>query len=52
MWTWLHADLQANTADWTIAYWHHPPYSKGSHDSDDEDPLIEMRENFVPLLED
>src|SRR5262245_376857 len=31
---WLEQDLLANTRDWTIAYWHHPPYSKGSHDSD------------------
>lgn len=48
---WLAADLSANTADWTIAYWHHPPYSKGSHDSDSEIELIEMRENILPLLE-
>ncbi|HQQ62919.1 MAG TPA: metallophosphoesterase [Pseudomonadales bacterium] len=48
---WLQADLAANTSDWTIAYWHHPPYSKGSHDSDDEIELIEMRENILPILE-
>jgi len=51
---WLEQDLAANTSDWLIAIWHHPPYSKGSHDSDDatHDPqLIDMRENFLPLLE-
>ena len=48
---WLKEDLNQNGQDWTIAYWHHPPYSKGSHDSDDEDQLIEMRENAVPILE-
>ncbi len=48
---WLQADLLANTQEWTIAFWHHPPYSKGSHDSDIEIVLIEMRENVVPLLE-
>lgn len=54
---WLKADLAATNQKWKIAYWHHPPYSKGSHDSDDTSPnesggrLIEMREQIVPLLE-
>ena len=48
---WLRADLAANTNRWTIAFFHHPPYSKGSHDSDTSHELIEMRENFVPILE-
>jgi hypothetical protein len=26
---WLEADLQDATEDWIVAYWHHPPYSKG-----------------------
>jgi len=39
-------------ADWIVAYWHHPPYTKGSHDSDTESQLIQMRQNFLPLLED
>ena len=52
MWTWLQADLSATTRDWLIAFWHHPPYSKGSHDSDVDVELIEMRTNFLPLLED
>ena len=51
MLTWLENDLAANRQAWTIAYWHHPPYSKGSHDSDGELNLIEMRENAVPILE-
>ena len=51
MLTWLQADLGANTNDWTIAFWHHPPYTKGSHDSDFEIELIQMRENALPLLE-
>jgi acid phosphatase type 7 len=49
--TWLQNDLAANTQQWTIAYWHHPPYSKGSHNSDTESALIEMRQNFNPILE-
>ncbi|TAL06175.1 MAG: metallophosphoesterase family protein [Verrucomicrobia bacterium] len=49
--TWLRADLAANTNRWVIAYWHHPPYSKGSHDSDFDGQLAEMRQNFLPILE-
>lgn len=50
--TWLRRDLaQAERADWIVAYWHHPPYSKGSHDSDVEPRLIEMREKIMPILE-
>jgi hypothetical protein len=48
---WLSADLALAKAKWLIAFWHHPPYTKGSHDSDREDQLIEMRENFMPILE-
>ncbi|MDH5540225.1 MAG: metallophosphoesterase family protein, partial [Rhizobacter sp.] len=33
MLNWLQQDLAANTKEWTIAFWHHPPYSKGVHDS-------------------
>ncbi|MGE0131108.1 MAG: purple acid phosphatase family protein [Blastocatellales bacterium] len=51
MLTWLEADLAANKQDWLIAYWHHPPYSKGSHDSDTGWTMIEMRSNVAPILE-
>jgi acid phosphatase type 7 len=49
--TWLKNDLAANTLPWVIAFWHHPPYTKGSHDSDSEIELVEMRQNIVPILE-
>ena len=52
MYTWAAADLASTTQDWIIAFWHHPPYSKGSHDSDAETRLQQMRTNFLPLLED
>jgi len=51
MYQWLENDLEQTSQRWVIAYWHHPPYSKGSHDSDDSSHLVEMRENFLPLLE-
>jgi len=53
MMTWLIADLEATTADWVIAFWHRPPYSRGRlHDSDFEGNEINMRENVLPTLED
>lgn len=48
---WLRADLAANLQLWTIAFWHHPPYSKGSHDSDTEAQMVSMRTKLVPILE-
>ena len=51
---WLKADLDAvdrDRIDWIITYFHHPSYSKGSHDSDYELELVEMRENIGPILE-
>ncbi|WP_157778265.1 DNRLRE domain-containing protein [Massilia violaceinigra] len=51
MMNWMKADLANVTATWLIAIWHHPPYTKGSHNSDTETNLIEMRRNFLPVLE-
>jgi Calcineurin-like phosphoesterase/Bacterial Ig domain/Purple acid Phosphatase, N-terminal domain len=51
MLTWLQMDLESTLQDWIIAFWHHPPYSKGSHNSDNESELKQMRENAVPILE-
>jgi hypothetical protein len=50
--TWLEQDLQSTTADWIIAFWHQPPYSKGTHDSDESFSRMQfMRQNVAPLLE-
>ena len=51
MMTWLQSDLASTLQPWIIAFWHHPPYTKGSHDSDTETQLIEMRQNALPILE-
>lgn len=55
MYQWLDSDLAANTQEWLIAIFHHPPYTKGSHDSDNPfdsgNRMHDMRQNFLPLLE-
>ena len=48
---WLKADLAANNKKWTIAYWHHPPYTMGSHNSDSESDLVAVRTRFIRILE-
>ena len=48
---WLKADLEKAKADWLIAFWHHPPYTKGSHDADKEKDLQEMRQHIMPICE-
>ncbi len=49
----IHDDLSQNNSDFTIAYFHQPPYSKGSHDSDEAQELVmkTMREDVIPVLE-
>jgi acid phosphatase type 7 len=49
--TWIKQDLAANTKKWTVAYWHHPPYTMGSHNSDTETELVRIRERFIRILE-
>lgn len=49
---WVKKDLEANkNKGWVVAYWHHPPYTMGSHNSDKERELIKIRENFIKILE-
>jgi acid phosphatase type 7 len=52
---WLCQDLAATRQRWKIAFWHAPPYTKGSHDSDNPDDIsgymMQMRENALPILE-
>lgn len=50
---WLENDLKANTKPWIIVFFHKPPYSKGSHDSDEfwEIDIFGLRSNYLPILE-
>lgn len=48
---WLKQDLNANTSMWTIVYFHHPPYTMGSHNSDTELDLVAIRQKMTPLFE-
>ena len=49
---WIKKDLEANSnKTWVIAYWHHPPFTMGSHNSDNETELVRIRENFIRILE-
>jgi acid phosphatase type 7 len=48
---WLEADLADTVRDWIIVFFHHPPYSKGSHDSEIDGDLIPVRQNIAPILD-
>ena len=52
---WLKRDLAQNKKPWVIVAFHHPPYTKGSHDSDNDSDsrgrMQQMRENILPVLE-
>ncbi|MDB5228328.1 MAG: acid phosphatase, partial [Bacteroidota bacterium] len=48
---WIKQDLAANTQKWTIAFWHHPPFTMGSHNSETESDLINIRFRFIRILE-
>lgn len=49
---WIKEDLEkARNATWIVAYWHHPPFTMGSHNGDNEKELVDIREKFIPILE-
>ena len=52
---WLQKDLAASKQPWQIALFHHPPYSRGSHNSDDSSDskgrMTQVRESVIPILE-
>ncbi|HMJ45702.1 MAG TPA: metallophosphoesterase, partial [Ferruginibacter sp.] len=49
--TWLKQDLAANSQKWTVVYFHHPPYTMGSHNSDTEVELYSIRQRLITILE-
>ena len=49
--TWLKQDLAANHQKWTVVYWHHAPYTMGSHNSDTEAELVNIRQNLLKIVE-
>jgi len=55
MMSWLELDLASTTQQWVVAFFHHPPYTKGTHDSDDPADsggrMRDMRQNAIPILE-
>jgi hypothetical protein len=56
MLTWLRRDLAADARQWTIVTFHRPPYTRGSHNSDnpidDESTAFQdIRQNILPMLE-
>lgn len=52
---WLKRDLAASKQKWIIAAFHHPPYSHGSHNSDNPRDsggrMLDVRKNVLPILE-
>ncbi|HMJ92332.1 MAG TPA: Ig-like domain-containing protein [Candidatus Acidoferrum sp.] len=48
---WLRDDLASTMQEWVIVFFHHPPYTKGSHNSDSENDLMQIRQNILPILE-
>jgi acid phosphatase type 7 len=49
---WIKADLAANqNKGWVVAYWHHPPFSQGSRNSEVDPEMTAIRQNFIRILE-
>lgn len=53
---WLKRDLTANAASstkrpWVVVFFHHPPYTQGSRNSETEQDLILNRARLTPIFE-
>jgi predicted phosphodiesterase len=55
MLTWLKEDIRQTKGKWVIVFFHHPPYTGGTYDSDNEHHsrgrMKHTRENLVPVFE-
>ncbi len=55
MLSWLRRDLHQTKQRWLIVAFHHPPYSKGTHDTDNPRDSwgrsFDVRQNLLPILE-
>jgi hypothetical protein len=55
MLAWLKQDLQQTRQDWVIVDFHHPPYTAGTHNSDNPNDsrgrMVKVRENLAPILD-
>ena len=49
--SWLKTDLAANTKDWTIVVFHHPPYTQGTENSDNFPTMIRVRQVIAPIMD-
>ncbi len=48
---WVKQDLANTNKRWKVAYWHHPPYTMTSHNSDTESDLVAVHARFIRILE-
>jgi hypothetical protein len=55
MLAWLKQDLAQTKQDWVIVDFHHPPYTSGTHKSDNPNDsaarMVKVRENLAPILD-
>ena len=55
MLAWLKQDLQQTRQPWVIVDFHHPPYTAGTHNSDNPNDsaarMVKVRENVAPILD-
>jgi acid phosphatase type 7 len=48
---WLEQDLKRNMLQWVVVFFHHPPYSKGAHNTDWQIQSVDIRKVILPILD-
>jgi len=55
MLAWLKQDLKQTRQDWVLVFFHHPPYTSGTHKSDNPKDsrgrMVRVRQNLAPILD-